>query len=125
MESVFVKSNLDPQRGSNQKQLLGVNSKHLSLDAPLDYHLPGGLKNYSTQKVLTYSYSSQKLSRKMFFVFMVPFRIWSQKWFKLPPKVTNFFSICRLGNFTHICIYAQQETGSGIEFSFYVSHIIN
>ena len=27
----------------------------------------------------------------MFFVFMVPFLMWSQEWIKLPQKVTNFF----------------------------------
>ena len=38
----------------------------------------------------------------MFFVCMVPFRIWSQKRLKLSQKVTNLCSICRLGNVTHM-----------------------
>ena len=37
-----------------------VNTQHLSLDTPSDSYLPGGLKNYSTQKVITYSDSTRK-----------------------------------------------------------------
>ena len=47
-----------------------LNTKHLSLDTPLDYSLPGGLQNYSTQKVITYSYSSRKTDQENVFVFL-------------------------------------------------------
>ena len=38
---------------------MGVNIQHLSQDTTSDSYLPGGQKNYSTQKMITYSGSTQ------------------------------------------------------------------
>ena len=35
----------------NQKALFGINTKHIRRDAPLHYHLPGGIQKYSIQKI--------------------------------------------------------------------------
>ena len=49
--------------------MLGVNTQHLSLDTPSDSYLPGGLKTYSTQKVVTYSDSTQKIVQENVYCF--------------------------------------------------------
>ena len=46
---------------------MGVNTQHLSLDTPSDSYLPGGLKNYSTQKMITYSDSTQQIVQENVF----------------------------------------------------------
>ena len=47
-----------------------VNIQHLSLDTPSDSYLPGGLKNYSTQKVVTYSDSTRKIVQENVICFL-------------------------------------------------------
>lgn len=61
-----------------------------------------GSQNFSYKKVITISYSTQKMSRNMIFVFSIQFLIWQQKWLKLPQKITIFFSTCSQVNFTHV-----------------------
>ena len=73
---------------------LGLNAEYLPPTGASGNYLPGGLKKYSTQKVITYSDSTRKIVREFFFLFF--------KWLKLSPKVTNFCSVCRLGNVTHM-----------------------
>ena len=46
---------------------MGVNTQHLSLDTPSDSYLPGGLKNDSTQNVITNSDSTQKIGQENVF----------------------------------------------------------
>ena len=77
------------------------------LQEPLVTISMGGLKNYSTQKVIKYSDSTRKIVHENVFVFIVAFLILSQKRLKLSQKVTNFFSVCRLGNDTHTHMWAK------------------
>ena len=44
----------------------------------------------------------EKLCRIFFYFFYGNIFIWSQKWLKLSQKVTNFCSVCRLGNVSHM-----------------------
>ena len=44
-----------------------VNTQHLSLDTPSDSYLPGGLKNDSTQNVITNSDSTPKIGQENVF----------------------------------------------------------
>ena len=70
---------------------LGLNAEYLPPTGASGNYLPGGLKNYSEQKVITYSDSTGKIVQENVFVFMVQFLILSQKWLKVSQKVTLFF----------------------------------
>ena len=46
-----------------------VNTQHLGLDTPSESYLPGGLKNYSTPKMIAYSDSTRKIVQENVFCF--------------------------------------------------------
>ena len=48
---------------------LGLNAKYLPPKGTSGNYLPGGLKNYSTQKFITYSDSTQKMLQENVFCF--------------------------------------------------------
>ena len=79
---------------------MGVNTQHLSLDTPSDSYLPGGLKNYSTEKMITYPDSTRKLVQENVFVFMVTILNLVTKVAQTFPKSDTF--LFRLDNVTHI-----------------------
>ena len=82
-----------------------LNTKHLSLDTPLDYSLPGGLQNYSTQKVITYSYSSRKTDQENVFCCYGTILNLVTKVVQTPPKSYQFVFLNMQTGQVHPYIY--------------------
>ena len=69
---------------------LGLNAKYLPPTGASGNYLPGGLKNYSKQKVITYSNSSQKKLQENVSCFYGTILNLVTKVVQTPPKSDQF-----------------------------------
>ena len=87
----------DPQGDKNLMVYLGLNAEFLPPTGASGYYLPGGPKNYSTQKVITYSDSTQKTVQENVFCLYGTILNLVTKMAQTFPKSDQFLSSMQTG----------------------------